>query len=274
MSKIKYDALAIDGLKEVFIQISETCKELEIEFFIVGAIARNIWYVSNDKNSRGTKDIDFGVYISDVKKYNELKTVLREKYKYQESKENAFCLITRDEKQIDLLPFGEIENEGQVIIEGQGLTTVKLDGFKEAFEFGTEEIKIGNETYKSCSIPGVMILKLIAYDDRPDKRIKDIVDINSICLNYPSLESDFIWSNHFDLYEGNLEHAEVGIIVLGREMKKLVKDNKELVKRLIKIMDKAINEESPMLTIMIQNVETETIDKKKSIIEKLKLGFI
>lgn len=273
MSKIEYDALAIDGLKEVFIQISETCKELEIEFFIVGAIARNIWYVSNDKNSRGTKDIDFGVYISDVKKYNELRAALKEKYNYTVSKENAFCLITHDEKQIDLLPFGEIEKDGQVIIEGKGLTTVNLDGFKEAFEFGAEEIKIGNETYKSCSIPGVMILKLIAYDDRPDKRIKDIVDINSICQNYPSLESDFIWGNHFDLYGGDLEHQEVGIIVLGREMKKLVTDNRELENRLIKIMDKAITEESPMLTLMIQNVETETIEKKRSIIKKLKLGF-
>jgi len=273
MSKIKYDALAIDGLREVFIQISETCKELAIEFFIVGAIARNIWYVSNDENSRGTKDIDFGVYISDVKKYNELRTELKQKYNYAESKENAFCLITQDKKQIDLLPFGEIEKDGQVMIEGKGLTTINLDGFKEAFEFGAKEIKIGNETYKSCSIPGVMILKLIAYDDRPNNRMKDVVDINSICQKYPSLESDFIWGNHFDLYGGNLEHEEVGIIVLGREMKKLVKDNKKLESRLIKIMDNALNEESPMLTLMIQNAETETIAEKKGIIEKLKMGF-
>ncbi len=273
MSKINYNALAIDGLKEVFIQINETCNELEIEFFIVGAIARNIWYVSKNENSRGTKDIDFGVYISNVKKYNELRAALKEKYNYIESTENAFCLITQDGKQIDLLPFGEIEKDGQVIIEGKGLTKVNLDGFKEAFEFGAQEIKIGNETYKTCSIPGVMILKLIAYDDRPSKRIKDIVDINSICLNYPSLESDFIWSNHFDLYGGDLEHEEVGIIVLGREMKKLVNNNIKLENRLIKIMDKAIDEESPLLTLMIQNSETETIAKKRSILERLKFGF-
>lgn len=54
MSKITYDALKIDGLRIVFSQISESCKELGIEFFIVGAIARNIWYVSNDQNPVGT----------------------------------------------------------------------------------------------------------------------------------------------------------------------------------------------------------------------------
>lgn len=274
MSKINYDALAIDGLKEVFIQISETCKELEIEFFIVGAIARNIWYVSKDENSRGTKDIDFGVYISDIKQFNDLRTALKEKYSYIESTVNAFCLITQDQKQIDLLPFGEIEKNGQVIIEGKGLTKVNLDGFKEVFKVGAKEVQIGNESYLSCSIPGVMILKLIAYDDRPDKRIKDIVDINSICQNYPSLESDFIWGNHFDLYNGELEHEEVGVIALGREMRTLVKGNNDLENRLIKIMDRAINEESPLLSLMIQNSETETIANKKSIMEKLKLGFV
>ncbi len=273
MSKINYNALAITGLKEVFIQLSETCKELEIDFFIIGAIARNIWYVTNNENSRGTKDIDFGVYISDVKKYNELRAKLKSNFGYKESAEDTFCLITLDNKQIDLLPFGEIEKESQVIIEGKGLTKVNLDGFKEAFEFGVNEVKIGEEKYKACSIPGVMILKLIAYDDRPSRRIKDIVDINSICLNYPSLESDFIWGNHFDLYDGDLEHDEIGVIVLGREMKKIISNNRALEKRLISIMDKAIDQESPFLSLMIQDSENETIADKKNIIKKLKLGF-
>ena len=274
MSKINYNALAIDGLKEVFIQISETCKELKIDFFIIGAIARNIWYVSNNEGAKGTKDIDFAVYISNVEKYNELKTELKRRYEYSQSTENAFCLITQDSKQIDLLPFGEIEQEGQVIIEGKGLTKVNLDGFKEAYEFGVTEVEIGDERYKACSIPGVMILKFIAYDDRPEMRTKDIDDINSICVYYPSLESDYIWANHFDLYGGDLQHQEVGVIVLGREMKKLVLTNKDLEKRIVKILDKAIAQESLVLSLMIQNSEHETIADKKNIMEKLKSGFI
>lgn len=171
------------------------------------------------------------------------------------------------------MPFGEIEKEGQVIIEGKGLTTVNLDGFKEAFEFGANEVEIGDEKYKACSIPGIMILKLIAYDDRPHMRTKDIDDINSICLNYPSLESEYIWGNHFDLYGGDLEHEEVGVIVLGREMKKIVSANKDLVKRITKIIDQAIEQESLVLSLMIQVSEDETIADKKNIMEKLKWGF-
>jgi len=42
MLKTTYDALAVDGLKKPLTEISLACKRLAINFFIVGAIARNI----------------------------------------------------------------------------------------------------------------------------------------------------------------------------------------------------------------------------------------
>lgn len=273
MSKISYDALAIEGLKEVFLQISETCKDLDIDFFIVGAIARNIWYVANRETPKGTKDIDFGIYVPSEIEYNHLRKRLQDKFKYIASSENAFCLITPDGKQIDLLPFGGIEEADQVMIEGKGLRKISLEGFKEVYQLGAIETRIGEEKYKACSIPGIMILKLIAYDDRPESRIKDIHDINSICLHYPSIETELIWNDHFDLYDDEKDHNDVGVIVLGREMKKLVKENKKLEERLINIMDKAINEESPFLRLMINYPEKETIAMKRKIIKSLKEGF-
>ena len=274
MSKINYNALAVDGLKEVFLQVSESCRELNIEFIIVGAIARNIWYVHNDMKARGTKDIDFGIYVPHVDQYNKLRAALVDNYGYVISSQNAFCLMTPDEKQIDLLPFGEIENEGQVMIEGKGLTRISLDGFNEVYQFGATEVLIGEETYKSCSIPGIVILKLIAFDDRPNRRIKDVIDINSICLHYPSIETELIWNEYNDLYEQGLEHQEVGVVVLGSEMKKMIKGNKKLEERLLGIFDRAIKEDSALLSLMIDDPEQETLDMKRNLINYLKMGFI
>ncbi len=76
MSKINYDALAVGGLKDVLINVSTTCTELNIDFFIVGAIARNIWFASHGENPTGTKDIDFGIYVSNTEKYNKLRDAL------------------------------------------------------------------------------------------------------------------------------------------------------------------------------------------------------
>lgn len=69
------------------------------------------------------------------------------------------------------------------------------------------------------------------------------------------------------------EHDEIGVIVLGREMKKLISNSSDLEKRIINIIDKAIDQESLVVSLMIQNSEDEAIADKKNIIKKLKLGF-
>lgn len=114
--RISYDALPVDGLREVLIQVSEACVQHNIDFFIVGANARNIWYASHSENPSGTKDIDFGIYVANEDKYNLLRRTLIDTYDYIPSTTNALCLLTSDGKQIDLMPFGDIEKDGQVMI--------------------------------------------------------------------------------------------------------------------------------------------------------------
>jgi len=188
--KLSIKSLAIDGLKDVLVQVSAACDLLKIDFFIVGAVARNIWYAANNVSSAGTKDIDFGVYIPQEKDYEALKQKLQHEFGYTVNKENSFCLISPEGKQIDLLPFGEIENEGEVIIDGAGLTRINLDGFNEVFKNGLNEITLEDSKYSVCSIPSVVILKMIAFDDRPERRVKDIKDIDRIFKYYPDIENE------------------------------------------------------------------------------------
>jgi len=74
-------------------------------------------------------------------------------------------------------------NSDRYLSNSTATKNIALDGFKEAYS--ATEVKIGEEVYKSCTIPAVVILKMIAFDDRPDRRIKDIKDINLICKYYP-----------------------------------------------------------------------------------------
>jgi len=274
MLKTTYESLAVEGLKKPFEEIARVCKNHGINFFIVGAIARNIWFAANDERPTGTKDIDFGVFVADVDTYNELRETLINGYQYTPKKGNAFCLITPEGIQIDLLPFGAIEREEEVSVEGVGLTTVNLDGFKEVFERGTVDVKIGEEVYKSCSIPGVVILKMIAYDDRPDRRGKDVEDIAAICQHYPTIEDDTIWINHSDLYDDELEHFDVGMIVLGKEMSKMIAGNEKLRGRVEKILNEAIDLKSEFISIMIKDPVKETIDDKRKILRNILRGLL
>lgn len=171
---LSYDALKAPGLQDVLHQVSSTCRAVGVDFFMVGAIARNVWFASHEEFPRGTKDIDFAVYIPDISKYNLLRERLMGEYGYRDSTENVFCLLSPNGDQVDLLPFGEIEVEGQVLIQGKGLVSVNLDGFREVYEQGLELVRLGGQQYAICSVPSVIILKLIAFDDRPEYRVKDV----------------------------------------------------------------------------------------------------
>lgn len=275
MSKLLYKALKSPHLKEILSDINQVCDELEIRFFGIGALARNIWYVQNDGHSRGTKDIDFGVYVATNEMYRLLLRKLEKNYNYSKVDTNAFCLISPQGVQIDLLPFGEIEKEGKVLVEGKGLVSINLDGFKETFKYGLIEENIEGDSIKICSIPSVVLLKLIAFDDRPEERHNDPLDIDSIIKHYPEVETELIWEEYNFLYEDDgKSHNEIGVEVLGYEISKLILQNTQLKNRLLNILDKAINLQSNLAEKMVQDSENETRKMKVNLIFLMKSGII
>ena len=57
------------GLKEVFDELEEAFEQLSIDFYLIGALARDIWYARGDKKFRTTKDVDFAIMISNKEDY-------------------------------------------------------------------------------------------------------------------------------------------------------------------------------------------------------------
>jgi predicted nucleotidyltransferase len=267
------EAFENEDLKNIISDTIEAANELGIDFFGVGALARNVWYVENDLEPRGTKDVDFGVYIPNSEIYSALKTKLIKDYKYVQSSGNAFCLISPNNIPVDFLPFGEIENQGKVLIDGKGLTTIKLDGFKEVYDNGVRTVDIGPHTINICTIPSVILLKLIAYDDRPEHRSKDPFDISSIFKEFPNIESDLLWEKYSYLYDQDISHEEIGTIVLGCEVYKLISQNKELLNRVLNILQNALELNSSLAERMIIDNENETVEQKLHLLRLFKKGI-
>lgn len=268
-----YEALGNKYLKNIISDAIKASNELGLDFFGVGALARNIWYVENDLSPRGTKDVDFGVYIPDSNTYSELKSKLIKDYQYVQASENAFCLISPDGIPVDFLPFGEIENQGKVIIDGKGLTTIKLDGFKEVYRKGIKTVDIETQKINVCTIPSVVLLKLIAFDDRPEHRSKDPLDISSIIMEFPNIESDLLWEEYSHLYDQDISHEEIGTMVLGSEVGKLIRQNKQLLERVLQIIQDGIELKSSLATRMIIDSINETVEQKQHLLKLLKEGI-
>ncbi|MFX8612603.1 hypothetical protein ABTM13_19225, partial [Acinetobacter baumannii] len=92
-------------------------------------------------------------FINDKGIYEQLREYLIGKESFHPYKENAFVLIWQDGTEIDLLPFGAIEDENRkVTVKGTGYTSVHVDGFKEVYEQDLPEVELeGGHRFKWCT---------------------------------------------------------------------------------------------------------------------------
>jgi predicted nucleotidyltransferase len=264
-------------LKEVFDALEEAFHAKQIDFYLIGALARNIWYSRGSKGFRTTKDLDFAVMISNKEDYEAVRSYLIAHKGFRATKGNSFIMISPAGVEIDILPFGEIEIDDDIKLSETGLTSIKINGFMEVYQAGTEEVllKTGHN-FKVATLPAIVMLKLIAYDDRPEIRLKDARDVINILTHYFDLQAEMIYEHHADLFgedEGSL--SEVSTIVIGREMKRIVADNLNLYERLIGILTRQI--ELKENSAFIRNMVNETNSNMEEIIGLLKSllnGFI
>jgi predicted nucleotidyltransferase len=226
-------------LKEVFDELEEAFEQLNINFYLIGALARDIWYARGDKQFRTTKDVDFAIMISNKEDYEAVRTYLIDNKGYREVKTNSFVLLTPVGIQVDILPFGKIEINDEVKFEGAGFTSIKVNGFNEVYLTGTETVKLATgHIFKVATLPAIILLKFIAYDDRPEVRSKDARDIINIMLHFFDLQSDLIYESHADLFGGEeMELEEIAAIVIGREIRNIAAPNAALFKRLNTIIE-------------------------------------
>lgn len=250
-----------EELKPIFDTLEQAFTTLGIDYYLIGALARQVWYQRADLRFRTTKDIDYAALIGSYEEYEQVKQHLIENAHFTASKENAFVLIAPDGTQVDILPFGEIEEDGVTRVNGIGLTSIRVDGMKEVYETGTEKIELQTgHTFQVATLSAIALLKFIAYDDRPEFRQKDVTDITNLILNFSTLQQDLIWDFHHDLFnEDDPDLMKIGANVIGREMRKITDANIELTKRLEAILEKHIDlkEKSSFIRLMVREAQSD-----------------
>lgn len=255
--KINLSGARFNNFKSVFDSLENCLKEVGIDFYVLGALARDMLFSNEGISTRTTADVDLAVYINskDEDIYQLLRKILIDNYGFTESNENNIALISAEGTTIDLLPFGEIEVQDGVTIAGEGLSSIKVNGFKEVHSKGLEEVdseELGN--FKVAKLASIILLKLIAFDDRPEMRGNDPGDVASIIANYFDINADNIYENHNDLFEGDeIELPLIAAQVIGRELKSVLLENEELSQRVTTILEIHISkaEKSPFILGMI-----------------------
>ena len=260
--------------KEIFLALERGFVKFGINFYLVGATARDVWMrgVHDLPPKRATSDIDFGIMIKDTNTFDDLKSYLIDIEGFVPYKENEFVLIWKDQTQVDLIPFGDLEREGIATVKGTGFTSMNVEGFREVFEQASEEIETDNQRFKVCTLPGIVILKLIAWDDRPEVRRDDIDDIAEIIKNYFHMNYEEIFEHHNDIFTDDIELDEIASQFLGREIGKIISENPKLIERIKGILENGLAE-SNNLAELFASESYETIDYSKSLISHMLKGI-
>ena len=236
--QIKLEDLRQDKLKELLHVVERVFIRCDVDFYLLGAIARDTWYAKGQIESRATRDVDFAVYISKKEKYDEVLEELITNHGFSEIKDVPFRLQTPFTFTIDIIPFGEISIDEAVFPDENWDRPIFVNGFEEIFRKATIQVIDEDDEleFKVATLPAILLLKLIAYDDRPEKRTQDPQDIVQIIENYFEVEKEMIWEEHHDLFDEDTELIEIGARVIGREIKQIISENRTLKERVLNIL--------------------------------------
>lgn len=247
----------------------------EIDFYLIGAVARDIHIGYHQLPvKRATDDVDFAVLIRDEQVYKALREYLINKEGFASYKENPLVLIWHSGKEVDLMPFGVLAEQGNISLASVGLADLSVEGFREVYESSLPEVELeGSHRFKFCSLPGLVLLKLIAWSDRPEWRRNDISDISYIIEHFFNIHEEEIWENHHDLFpeDDSEEYREIELAarVLGRKVGEIARSNKRLMNRLRHILSET---QDTIALIMTQYFDS-TNDDSKQILKSLLQGI-
>lgn len=197
-------------LVSIYSDIDQVMNAHGINYVVVGATARDIVLVNcyGASIERGTRDVDFGIYVETWDEFNLVKSSLL-KYEFEVDKRHAYRFSRNGNDgltwEVDILPFGGLEESHEVSWPPSHEILMATYGFSEALK-AAWSVKISDELILPVASPeGIVLLKLVAWTERERRyRERDAQDVEYIIYNYSRIPE--IVSRLYD--EGYMENAD------------------------------------------------------------------
>jgi len=238
-SQVNFQSIK-DNYKDIFAALERTLSHFGIDYYLIGAQSRDVWTNHLSLVKRTTRDIDFAVLVGDRAKWDLLVEHLttREGFAADPKRPYRFYFGAN---MLDLVPFGDISSNEEVQLYNPP-TTLSVYGCREV----TEDAVLIDGKYHVITLSGLCIMKLIAFDEKPDDRAKDYEDYLLIMRNYAEIAGDELYTGrHGDLIEGDFEFSNAGARMLGRNMRLTLDKNERLKSRIVRILQGKLMRFSP-----------------------------
>ena len=199
-----------------------------IPFFLAGAVARDLllWYSYGIRTGRATQDVDIAFFVAGWDDFSSLMSRLTASGAFLEVPGMVQRLRFKGTLDVDLLPFGGVEDSNRSITwPPQGDSVVSVFAFKEALA-DTVEVKLpAGELVNVPSLAGLGLLKLVAWADRRYRLPgKDAGDFALILRYYlPAGNEDRLYAEGAHLLaEEQFDYEVAGAWLLGHDMARLL----------------------------------------------------
>jgi len=258
------------------LELTKVANGLDLDFFIIGATARDIVmeHFYKIKAPRMTNDIDIAVYVAKWEEYNALTDSLLA----------TGMFLKGDQKQryifkdtfLDIIPFGDISGRNNKISWPPEyetiLTTVGfMDTYKNSITFRLNSEPVLD--VKVSTIPGLAIMKLLSWNEAYPDRPRDAEDLLFTMREYQNagIEDRLYEQEVILLEEEEYDNERAGIRLLGRDMARI--SNADTANAVKKILALETGEDSQYRLISQMGGNIDNADSIMFILEKLKQGF-
>jgi len=139
---------------------------------------------------------------------------------------------------VDIIPAGPDLLQRGVVEWPRGGHRMSLVGLRLAFERGVPIAVAPDLTIKVAPVPVLTVLKIVAYEDRPAERERDLADLAYILTEYEP-EDRFV----DDVIDLGLSYEEAGPFLLGRKISEMVDETERIV--IERFIHEALDEDGP-----------------------------
>lgn len=101
--------------KDIFEALERAFKRFDIDYYLIGAQSRDVWTDHLNLVKRTTRDIDYCVYVGDRNAWNQLNEYLVREEGFTRDEEKPYRFYKGE--MVDLIPFGGIEDNGEVTLD-------------------------------------------------------------------------------------------------------------------------------------------------------------
>ncbi len=252
-------------------------REVDCAFFVAGATARDLILVNIHglRPGRATRDIDFGIAVENWDRFALLKERLVATRVFT-SDRHALQRLTYSDRAagysipVDLIPFrGVTVADGTIEWPPNRDIVLNVAGFEEALTSSVPIEIEENLTVRVASIPGLMLLKLVAWFDRGHETDKDAADIYRLLMSYGDAgNTDRLYEHEMGLLEAAGFDVQVaGAALLGRDIAHLCTPPTFAIVRTV------LQSKQTFERLINDMVRTSTVAEAERIVERILTSF-